>query len=440
MGHIIGKENIYTKLGQKIDSLQTRAPWSKAFYEILKELYSTEEADVVVKMPFGLSTIDRIAKITKYEKSRLRRILDELCFKGLVMDLWANDDYYYSPSPFVIGIFEFTMMRTGDHLNTRKWAHLFDEYMHKEGLFYKANLEDGQKVSPLRTLPHEEAISDSHYLEILDYEKATFIVEESDRFSIGICSCRHEKLHLDQKECDTPLNTCSSFGFAADYLIRRNLAKEVSKSEMLENVARSKELGLVFEADNIQRNVTFICHCCKCCCNALAGISRHGYPNTVVTSSFIAEVDESKCAGCGKCAKACPINAIEMVPIDKAETKKKKKKQSKIDTSICLGCGVCALQCETEALRLVKRKQRVIPPETTFERLILACLERDNLQYLLFDNPQSVTQKYMRGFVGGFLKLPSVKKALMSDMLRSRFLAALRTEAELQGKAWLTEM
>ena len=57
MGHIIGKEDIYTKLGQKIDSLQTRAPWSKAFYEILKELYSTEEADVVVKMPFGLSTL-----------------------------------------------------------------------------------------------------------------------------------------------------------------------------------------------------------------------------------------------------------------------------------------------------------------------------------------------------------------------------------------------
>ena len=439
MGHLIGKEDIYTKLGQKIDRLQTSVPWSRAFYEILKELYSTEEADIVVKMPFGLSTLDRIAKISKYEKSKLRRILDELCFKGLVIDLWINNDYYYSPSPFVVGIFEFTMMRTGGHLNTNKWAHLFNEYMHKEGLFYKANFEDGQKLSPLRTLPHEEAIIDSHYLEILDYEKATFIVEESNSFSIGICSCRHEKLHLDQKECDTPLDTCSSFGLAADYLIRRNLAKKVSKSEMLENIARSKELGLVFEADNIQRNVTFICHCCKCCCNALAGISRHGFPNTVVTSSFIAKVDESKCDGCGKCAKACPINAIEMVPIDRPKTKKKKQ-QSKIDTSICLGCGVCALQCKTGALGLVKRKQRVIPPETTFERLILTCIEKDNLQYLLFNNPQSFTQKHMRGFVGGFLKLPPVKKALTSDMLRSRFLAALKTATKLQGKAWLVEM
>jgi ferredoxin len=442
VGHLPGKDDIYRKLGQKIDSLPMRAPWSQALCDILKELYSKEEADIITKMPFGPSTLDTIAKVTKYEKTRLRKLLDALCFKGLVFDLWVNEDYYYLPSPFVIGIFELTMMRTGDHLNTREWARLFYEYMHKDGLFYKANLEDGQKVSVIRALPHEETIRNLQHVEVLDYEKATSIVEQFDRFSIGLCSCRHEKHHLNKKECDTPLDTCSSFGFAADYLIRRNLAKEVSKAEMLANVARSKELGLVLAADNIQRNITFMCHCCKCCCNALAGISRHGYPNFVVTSTFIAEVEETECVGCGKCSKACPISAIEMVRFDKpgAKGRKKKKRRSKIDTSICLGCGVCALKCETGALRLVKRKQRVIHPETMFERVILQCLERDNLQYMMFDNPQSITQKFMRGFVGGFLKLSSVKKALMSDMLRSKFLAAIRVGTKLQGKGWMIEI
>ncbi len=113
-----------------------------------------------------------------------------------------------------------------------------------------------------------------------------------------------------------------------------------------------------------------------------------------------------------------------MIPIENPKTKK--KKEPKIDTSICLGCGVCALQCKTKALKLVKREKRVIHPETTFERIILQCLERGTLQNMIFNNPQDMTHKFMRGFIGGFLKLPPVKKALMSDMLRSSFLSSIK--------------
>jgi hypothetical protein len=47
----------------------------------------------------------------------------------------------------------------------------------------------------------------------------------------------------------------------------------------------------------------------------------------------------------------------------------------------------------------------------------------------MFSNPQSITHKFMRGFVGAFLRLPPVKKALMSDTLRSSFLAVMRKGA-----------
>jgi hypothetical protein len=46
----------------------------------------------------------------------------------------------------------------------------------------------------------------------------------------------------------------------------------------------------------------------------------------------------------------------------------------------------------------------------------------------------------MRGFVGGFLKLPPVKAALMSDVLRSSFLNAMASGVQKQGKEWVTEM
>jgi len=82
----------------------------------------------------------------------------------------------------------------------------------------------------------------------------------------------------------------------------------------------------------------------------------------------------------------------------------------------------------------------VIHPETTFERVMLRSLERGTLQNQSFDNPQSFSHKFMRGFVGGFLNLSPVKRALMSDTLRSRFLDAMKKGVEKQGKGWLADM
>ena len=419
MGHMVGKE-VYRKLGKKIDGLTMRAPWNETFHSIVKELYSTDEADLIVRMPYGLANLDRIEKVTKYERPKLQKLLEGLSDKGLVMDLWIKGEYHYVVSPMIIGIFEFTMMRTGENLNFKKWARLFHDYLQDERGFWAANYKRGEKMSPLRSLPHEDAVAASEHVEVLDYEKATAIVEGAKRFAIGLCSCRHEKLHAGEKKCDVPLDTCSSYDAAADYMIKHDLAKEVSKSEMIENLARSKEMGLVLCADNAKKHISFICQCCGCCCNVLLGISRFGYPGVVVSSNYVPKREEEDCTACGACAEACAINAIEIVADG----------NPKVDTSICIGCGVCALKCPTEALKLVHREQKVLHPEDTFERIILQCLERGTLQNLMFDNPQSITHSFMRGFVGGFLKLPPVKKALMSDRLRSSFLGMMRRGGE----------
>jgi hypothetical protein len=89
---------------------------------------------------------------------------------------------------------------------------------------------------------------------------------------------------------------------------------------------------------------------------------------------------------------------------------------------------------------MVKRGQRVIHPETLFETTVLATLERGTLQNQIFDNPQSLTHEFMRTFLGAFLRLPPVKKALMSDVLRSSFLSFMKVGATLQGKKWMTEL
>ena len=113
---------------------------------------------------------------------------------------------------------------------------------------------------------------------------------------------------------------------------------------------------------------------------------------------------------------------------------------AKVDASLCLGCGVCALQCSTGACKLVQRGQRVIYPETTFERIMLQCLEKGTLQNQIFANPQRINEKFMRAFVGAFLKLPPVKKALLSDRLRSSFLNAMKDGVRRQGKEWVLDL
>ena len=430
MGHLVGKD-LYRQLGKKIDELTLRAPWNDALYALLEELYSAGDAELILKMPYGLSTIGRLERLTGRPRPELEQHLASLCSRGLVFDVFLRERFLYAPSPMVVGIFEYTMMRTAPDADHKKHARLFRDYLEAGG-FYEANFGDGQKVSVMRALPHEGSVHPEDYVEVLDYEKATAIIENSTRFAMGLCSCRHEAEHMGERKCQAPLDNCSTMGEAmVDFMVRRQFAREVSKAEMLENLARSKELGLVLNADNVQRNVAFICHCCGCCCNVLQGITRHGYPNAVVTSNFIAASDRDLCKGCNTCSRSCPIQAIPREA--DADPRFKKFGRPKVDESLCIGCGVCTLRCKSGAMKLRKRAQRVLHPETTFERVILQCLERGTLQNQLFSDPGSKTHAYLRAVVGGFLRLPPVKQALMSDALRSRFLKAVKQGIRRQG-------
>ena len=151
MGHIVAKD-MYGALGDKIDSLTVRTPRNEAFYAMLRELYAPDEAELIAKMPFTLSTLDRITKVTGLDRNEIEPRLERLCEKGLVVDIHLDGAYRYMPAPFVIGIFEFTMMRMGNSdADAGKYAKLFVDYL-AGGEFYAANFKDRQQVSVTRVL------------------------------------------------------------------------------------------------------------------------------------------------------------------------------------------------------------------------------------------------------------------------------------------------
>lgn len=62
-------------------------------------------------------------------------------------------------------------------------------------------------------------------------------------------------------------------------------------------------------------------------------------------------LEESKCISCQKCAKVCPVNAIEMVVVGKND-KGRDIKHPKIDNTTCVCCENCIISCPKEALKI----------------------------------------------------------------------------------------
>jgi Pyruvate/2-oxoacid:ferredoxin oxidoreductase delta subunit len=420
MGHLVGKD-IYKKLGQKLDGLSLRVPYTPSFSRLIRGLYSEEEASLIVKMPYRPSSIDRISRTTGLSAAKLLPMLDKLCDMGLVMDIWnkKRNQYTYMVMPFIVGIYEFTLMRTGDPEKSRHWANLLHAYLSEEDM-YRANMNQGQQIGIMRTIPHDDPILFDDYVEIFDYQRAKVIVEQAKTFSIGYCSCRHEALHMGEKKCDIPLETCCSFGRSAEYLIRHKLARPVDKQEMLDSLERAQESGLVLNGENVKRNVEYICQCCSCCCHLIKSINNFGYQGIVVGSGLLPVFNKELCKGCEKCVKTCPVRAIS-----------KQKLAGKtfsmlVDKERCLGCTVCSRTCAQKAISMNKSDKKVFYPEDGLEKYILSCLERGTLQNVLFDDPQNMTHEFMRTFFGAFLRLKPVKRALLSDAFRSRFLGMIK--------------
>ena len=176
-----------------------------------------------------------------------------------------------------------------------------------------------------------------------------------------------------------------------------------------------------------------MCNCCKCHCEAFVSARKFGLLVPVNTTSYIPVVDTEKCIGCGKCNKVCPMDAITVSKneikinpdLDLTEENKITKKCAGVNKAVCLGCGVCVKNCPVGAIKLERRKEQVITPVTTVHRVVLAAIEKGQLQNLIFDNSAYKSHKAMAAILAVILKLPPVHKLMASKQMKSVYLAKL---------------
>ncbi len=415
MGHIRTGKGIYGRLQERLDRFPIGAPPAEALYEILKLLYTEEEAAIGCRMPIRFTDLAGIARRTRKTPESLQPVLERMAEKGLVIDLQHRGKAVYTLSPTISGFFEFVFMRVRDDIPQKEVARHMIAYAHDDPAFARAMFAG--KVQLARTLVHENALDPGDATRILDHERATQVVRDARTHAVSLCYCRHIQQHAGTP-CAKPMEVCTTLDAVADFLIRRGLARKISREECLDIFAATREAGLVHIGENVRKRPAFVCHCCGCCCGMLTAINRFRMFDAVVTSPFLAAVDRATCTGCGACAKRCPVKAVAL---DGAG----KEARAVVDEAVCLGCGVCKPACARKALRMTARKERVLVPENAWRRTIAMAIERGKFQNLLFDDFDRLDHAALRAVTRIILALPPVKRALLSEQVQSRFFKAL---------------
>ncbi len=416
MGHIRNGEGVYGRLQKRLDRFPIGAPPAAALYEILKRLYSEEEAEIAARMPIGFTDIAGIARRTKKSEDVLRPILHRMADKGLVMDFEHRGKFTYILSPTVIGFFEFAFMRVRSDLPQKEIAEYMVAYAHDEPDFARAVFAG--KTQAGRTLIHEDAVDPADLTQILDHERATHIVKEAKAWAVSLCYCRHIQEH-EGKACGKPMDVCTTLNSAADYVVRHGLGRRISREEALDIFARTRSEGLVHIGDNVRRRPAYVCHCCGCCCAMLSAINRFKMFDAVVYIALRGGLRFDQMQRMRAVREE--VSRVGAIHIDGDE----KGKKAALHPGICLGCGVCKPTCARGALSMAARKERVIVPETAWHRTVVMAIERGKFQNLLFDDFDRLDHAALRAVTRIVVGLPPVKKALLSQQVQSRFFRAL---------------
>ena len=418
MGHLASPHRAYRDLQARLDKTHIGFPEGDGIYEILRLLYTQEEAAIAARMPVRPLPLERLSRHLDIPEVRLRPLLEHMADVGTVMDLVhpKTGEVLWLLSPPVVGFIEFSLMKRREDIDQPALAMAMDAYL-RSGAFIEAF---GDEMTQLgRTVIHESALPDDLTTEVLAYERATQILQDAARIGVSLCYCRHKAEHLGHA-CDAPQEVCLNINGGFDYVARHGIAREIDSVEALEVLARCRELGLVQIADNVRHKPIYLCNCCGCCCMQLRLISRHGVSHAVHTSNFLAAIDGATCRGCGRCARRCPVNAIRLDPVA-VDGKRVGKMLAVVDDELCLGCGVCHAACRRSALTMEQRAQRVLTPESTMDRVVRMALDRGKLQHLLFDDGQGLPTRVANRALGALLDLPPTRRALAGEQLRSRF-------------------
>ena len=343
-GHKPGEDSAYKALREFLDRFPLGYPATESGVEIeiLKWLFTPEEAGVAILLSPLPEEAAHIAARAGRDPGELEELLESMSRKGLVFRSRREGKTLFNTAPFMIGLYEYSVDRMDEEL-----AALYKEYY--EAVYLEEMASSG--VPGFRVFPVGESIRADltlyPFLDLVEEVKAARIISVAD------CICRKEA-RLTGGGCDHPMETCLSFGAAAEYYIENGIGREISAAEAIKILEEADKAGLVHAGVNT-RHLSNICNCCPCCCASMKGITREGMDKHLFLNAiFEAVVDEDACTACAECLERCPVGAIA---VDDTAV---------VDRERCLGCGLCTGTCPSDAITVSLREDL----EEPFDRVL----------------------------------------------------------------------
>ncbi len=336
-------EDVYRRLCHRLDEHPVGAPESENFLEILRILFTPEEAELAIHLKLEHEPASSIAAALGREETEIQSLLDEMARKGVCFKDPINQ--LFGSFPTAPGLWEACFASGEKSPRTERLGHLWREY-YKEGWWKELHCS---KTPLTRIFPVDQAFDEEAQREVLPYEKSVDLLKSADYIAVLHCACRMAAAGSGH-DCGHPTETCLQLGEFGRYMAEvLGAARKVTYEEALDILKMTDEAGLVHLTMNtkeVGNNTIGICSCCECCCTQLRAMTEMKKPRAIACSRFEPIWDEAKCTLCETCVDRCLLDAIAVTD-DVVEFQKDK----------CIGCGLCVTGCPEEALTLEPRTE-----------------------------------------------------------------------------------
>jgi len=222
------------------------------------------------------------------------------------------------------------------------------------GKLWLSNHYHGKVLTPEQAkaiITNEKEVSLRDLEQVIPYSMArNLVLKGPPDIAVFQCGCRQNRANPCQ-----PVEVCMVIGQPfVDFVLEHHprSSRRLTQAEALELLKEEHERGHLHSAwfkDVLLNRFYAICNCCKCCCGGIEAMVKYGAP-MMVSSGYVAKVDDSNCTACGTCVGTCPFSALS---ID--------DEVLKVSWKDCMGCGVCEAQCPCQAIALVRDEKKGIP-------------------------------------------------------------------------------